>query len=163
MDEEVKKTKKLKTTKIEDKPMTYYYAIGRRKEATARLRLYPVEKGEVKLGNQTYTKGQIVINGRTVEQYFPGELYKKLYLEPLRTTNNLNRFVITAKIEGGGLVGQLTAFIHGLARALETIDKAKYRPILKKRGFLTRDSRIKQRRKAGFAGKARKRKQSPKR
>lgn len=142
----------------------YYQAVGRRKEASARVRLYVVANEEsLILDNKTYAKGQIIVNDRPIEEYFSGEVAKKSYIEPLRTTNNLNRFVITIKIIGGGLNGQLGAVIHGLSRALEKVDKEKYRPILKKRGFMTRDPRAKQRRKAGFAGKARKKKQSPKR
>ena len=154
-----------KNIQTEDKieKTTYYFAVGRRKEASARIRMYIPQVEEVKLADKVYQKGQIIVNQRPIEQYFPGEVCKKIYLEPLRTTNNLSRFVITARIEGGGISGQLGAFIHGVSRALEKIDKEKYRPILKKRGFLTRDSRAKERRKAGFAGKARKKKQSPKR
>jgi len=84
-------------------------------------------------------------------------------MEPFRTTNTMNRFAISIKTKGGGLSGQLGAVVLGLSRALEKVDKERYRPILKKRGFLTRDPRAKQRRKAGYAGKARARKQSPKR
>jgi small subunit ribosomal protein S9 len=140
----------------------FYQAVGRRKEASARVRLYLATLEKVKLGETEYEKGAMVINGRPAENYFPGEVMRKLYLEPLRTTNNLDRFVISALIEGGGLNGQLTAFMHGMSRALLKVDE-KFRPILKKNGFLTRDPRAKQRRKAGFAGKSRKRKQSPKR
>lgn len=158
------KTEKVEKTEPKVAKLDYYYAIGRRKEATARVRLYLVtdEKGVV-VGDQTLTKGQIVVNGRAVENYFPGETFKKIYMEPLRTTNAANRFAASVKVEGGGQAGQLGAIVLGLARALEKTDKEKNRPILKKRGFLSRDPRIKQRRKAGYAQKARKRKQSPKR
>ena len=115
------------------------------------------------MGNQTYKKGQIIVNDRPIENYFPGEASKKNYFEPLRTTNTIGRFAITIKVSGGGLNGQLAAVIHGLSRALIQVDPEKFRSILKKKGFLTRDPRAKQRRKAGFAGKARKKKQSPKR
>jgi small subunit ribosomal protein S9 len=103
------------------------------------------------------------VNGRPVENYFPGEVLKKMYQEPFRTTNTLSRFAVTIKTTGGGLYGQLGAVIHGISRALEKVDKEKFRPILKKRGFMKRDPRAKQRRKAGFAGKARARRNSPKR
>ncbi len=141
----------------------YYEAVGRRREATARVRLYVVTEGSVKVGDSEVVKGAIVVNGRPVEQYFPGEVSKKIYFEPFRTTNTMNRFATSVKVAGGGLAGQLGAFIHGVSRALEKVDREKFRPILKKRGFLTRDSRAKQRRKAGLAGKARAKKQSPKR
>lgn len=129
----------------------FYQAVGRRKESTARVRLAVGGNGE------------IIVNNRPAGEYFPGEIAKLAYLAPLKLTDSLNRFKITVKVEGGGLSGQLGAMIHGMARALEKIDKEKYRPVLKKAGFLTRDPRAKERRKAGFAHKARARKQSPKR
>jgi small subunit ribosomal protein S9 len=141
---------------------TYYEAIGRRKEATARVRLYVV-KESVTVGGTAVAKGAVFVNGKSAEVYFPGEVYKKMYLEPFRTTNTMSRFATTIKTSGGGLAGQLDAVILGVSRALEKVDKEKFRPILKKRGFMKRDPRIKQRRKAGFAGKSRARKQSPKR
>jgi small subunit ribosomal protein S9 len=142
---------------------TFYQAVGRRKTASARVRLYLAAVDKVKIGNTEYEKGQVVINGRPGNDYFPTEVYQKLFLEPFRTTNTLDRFVISVKVAGGGLGGQLDAVIQGVARALQVIDKEKYRPTLKKHGFMTRDPRAKQRRKAGFAHKARKKKQSPKR
>ena len=142
---------------------SFYQAVGRRKESTARVRLYVTEAEEMVVFGKTVKRGDIIVNEKPIEDYFRGEPYKKLYLEPLRTTNALGRFIISAKIEGGGTSGQVGAFIHGLARALEKIDKEKNRPILKKRGFMTRDPRMKERRKAGYAQKARARKQSPKR
>lgn len=143
--------------------VSYYEAVGRRKVASARVRLYVVPGEEVIIGGALVGKGGILVNGKTVEHYFPGEVSKKKYLEPFRTTNTMNRFAASIKATGGGLYGQLGAVIHGLSRALVKVDAEKFRPILKKRGFLTRDPRAKQRRKAGFAGKSRARKQSPKR
>lgn len=143
--------------------VSYYEAVGRRREATARVRLYVVKDGLVKIGDSEVAKGAIVVNGRPAETYFPGEVYKKMFQEPFRTTNTMNRFGTSVKVAGGGLVGQLGAVIHGISRALEKVDKDKFRPILKKRGFMTRDPRAKERRKAGLAGKARAKKQSPKR
>ncbi|MBI4999522.1 30S ribosomal protein S9 [Candidatus Gottesmanbacteria bacterium] len=137
--------------KKEEKKPSFYQAVGRRKEATARVRL--------NLGGN----GEFIVNEQPVEKYFPGEVAKIAYLRPFQLTDSLGRFRVTVKVEGGGLSGQLGAVIHGIARALEKIDKEKYRPILKKAGLLTRDPRAKERRKAGFAGKARKKKQSPKR
>lgn len=152
-----------KTVETPTQP-TYYYAVGRHREASARVRLYILtSETSVSVNGHTYQKGEMVINERPVENYFPGELMKKMYLEPFRTTNALTRFVTTVKVVGGGLQGQLDAVIHGVSRALVKVDSEKNHSILKKRGFLTRDPRIKQRRKAGFAGKARKKKQSPKR
>lgn len=163
----VKQKETDKTEKVEQARVsapTYHYAVGRRKEASARVRLHVlVNEPTLILNGKTYEKGAIVVNDRPVEQYFPTEMAKKLYFEPYRTTNTLGRFLTTIRVEGGGLNGQLGAVVHGIARALVKVDPEKFRPILKKKGFLTRDPRAKQRRKAGFAGKARKKKQSPKR
>lgn len=147
----------------QDSSLSYFEAVGRRREATARVRLYVVKDGPVNIGEIEVSKGAVLVNGRPAESYFPGDVYKKMYLEPFRTTNTMNRFATSIKVSGGGLVGQLGAVILGVSRALEKVDKEKFRPILKKRGFMTRDPRAKERRKAGRAGKARARKQSPKR
>ena len=146
-----------------EEKVSYYEALGRRKVSTARVRLYVVTDSPVTVGGSALEKGAFIVNGRPAEKYFPGEVFKKMYLEPFRTTNTLSRFAVSVKTEGGGLAGQLGAVIHGISRALEKVDKEKFRPILKKRGFMKRDPRAKQRRKAGFAGKSRARKQSPKR
>ncbi len=154
------------TEKIEKagkESVTFYEAVGRRKNASARVRLYVVGDGETTVKGIALSKGSMIVNGRPIESYFPGEVMKKTYQEPFRTTNTLGRFAVSIVVTGGGLSGQLGATIHGLSRALEKTDKEKFRPILKKRGFMTRDPRKKERRKAGFAGKARARKQSPKR
>lgn len=148
----IEKPKEVEEVKVPS--LSYYEGVGRRKESTARVRLN-ITDGD--------SKGTITVNGLPVEKYFSGEIAKKIYLEPFRTTNTLNRFAVSVKVEGGGHEGQLGAFIHGASRALSKVDPEKFRPILKKRGFLTRDPRAKQRRKAGFAGKSRARKQSPKR
>lgn len=147
-----------------EEKLTYYEGVGRRREATARVRLYVVPGEEpLKIRGMEVKKGDITVNGKSAEIYFPGEIMKKAYVEPLRTTNTLGRFAITITTHGGGLNGQLGSVVLGISRALLHVDNEKFRPILKKRDFLTRDPRAKQRRKAGFAGKARKRKQSPKR
>lgn len=150
-----------KTAKSEQ--VSYYEATGRRKTSSARVRMHVVKDEKVTIAGRELAKGDITVNGRSIEQYFPGEVLKKMYMEPFRTTNTMNRFAITITAAGGGLYSQLGAVIHALSRALEKVDKEKFRPILKKRGFMKRDPRAKQRRKAGFAGKARARKQSPKR
>lgn len=141
----------------------YYEAVGRRKNATARVRLHVVKDESVMIGSVDVAKGNMIVNGLPIEQYFPGEVAKKMYQEPFRTTNTIGRFSVSIVVTGGGNAGQLGAAIHGLARALEKVDKEKFRPILKKRGLMTRDPRKKQRIMAGFAHKARARKQSPKR
>lgn len=157
------KTQVERIEKTEKPVISYYEAIGRRKVSNARVRLYVVNDSSLTLHGMTLEKGTMMVNGRTIEDYFPGEVLKKMYQEPFRTTNTLNRFAVTVKTTGGGLYGQLGAFIHGVSRALEKVDKEKFRPILKKRGFMKRDPRAKQRRKAGFAGKARAKRNSPKR
>lgn len=123
--------------------------VGRRKEAVARVRLNP--------GN-----GQITVNGKPIAEYFRGSILQKLYMKPLEITQTSKKFTISAKIEGGGRVSQLKALIHGIARAVAKQTPA-LRTILKKAGFLTRDARVKERRKYGLAQKARAKKQSPKR
>lgn len=144
------KTEEIKKEKKVVRP-SYYQAVGRRKTATACVKL------------QVGGTGKIVINQKPIEEYFAGAVAREIYLEPLVLTNNLNRFDVFAKIEGSGKSAQLGAFVHGLTRALQEVDLEHYRPILKKRGLLTRDARARERRKPGLAGKARKQKQSPKR
>jgi len=160
------KTEKQQVEKIEEKvipAVSYYEGVGRRKVSTARARLYVVAEESVTVGGQAIVKGDIIVNGKPVEKYFPGEVMKKMYQEPFRTTNTLGRFAVSVKTASGGLNGQLGSFILAISRALVKVDLEKFRPILKKRGFMTRDPRAKQRRKAGFAGKSRAKKQSPKR
>ena len=157
------KEEKTKVEKVKEEKITYYEAVGRRKTSTARARLYVVKEESMQLDGKEVKKGEMVVNARPVENYFPGEVLKKMYTEPFRTTNTVGRFVVSVKTNGGGLYSQLGSFIHAVSRALEKVDKEKFRPILKKRGFMTRDPRAKERRKAGFAHKARARKQSPKR
>lgn len=160
--ETIEKTEKAAVKKTTKAPL-YYQAVGRRKEASARVRLYVVSDGELTISGKVIKKGDILVNKRPIEKYFSGEVYKKLYTEPFRVTNTIGRFTVSAIVIGGGSGGQVGAFTHAVARALEKVDREKFRPILKKNGFLTRDPRTKERRKAGFAQKARARKQSPKR
>lgn len=143
--------------------VSYISAVGRRREAVARVRLYSEEKDEIDINGGLFKKGDIHVNGKPIGEYFPGEVAKISYLEPFRVTNTLNKFIITVKAAGGGKSGQLGAVVHGIARALEKFDKEKFTPILRKKNLLTRDSRVRERRKVGMGGKARRRKQSPKR
>jgi len=145
------------------KELAYYEAVGRRRNASARVRLHVAKDETVTVSGKEVKKGEMMVNGRNAEEYFPGEIAKKTYLEPFRTTNTIGRFAVTVHVAGGGPSGQLGATIHGISRALTKVDKEKFRPILKKRGLLTRDPRKKQRIKAGYAHKSRARKQSPKR
>lgn len=164
MPKTVKEVAKTKTEPKKVNKMTFYQAVGRRKDATANVRLYVCDTHKsLTLENVEIKPGDIVVNSRQVNKYFNGAVAEKIYLEPFRTTNTMGRFAVSVKINGGGLAGQLGAFVHGVSRALLLVDNEKFRPILKKKGFLTRDARIKERRKAGFAQKARARKQSPKR
>jgi small subunit ribosomal protein S9 len=124
-------------------------ATGRRKEAIARVRLVP-------------GSGQWKINGRTLDDYFPNKVHQQLVKEPLRVTDLDGRFDVIARIHGGGSSGQAGALRLGVARALNEIDVEANRPGLKKAGFLTRDARVKERKKAGLK-KARKAPQYSKR
>ena len=135
------------TKKVKNKE--YISAIGRRKRSTARIRLYT-------------TKGQILVNEKPIDEYFRG-VPKVYYLKPFELTQTEGKFHATARIEGGGISGQVGAFVHGVSRALVKLDPEKYKAVLKSAGLLTRDPREKERRKFGNAQKARARKQSPKR
>ena len=148
----------VKKTKIK----TFYEAIGRRKSASARIRLYLATKGEVDIFGSKVKKGAIIVNKKPAGEYFGAGFNIQQYLTPLKLTNNLDRFAISAVITGGGRQGQLEALILGIARALILVDIS-FRPALKKAGFLTVDSRVRERRKPGTGGKARRKKQSPKR
>lgn len=152
-----------KTKKEKKDLQSYYEAVGRRKNAIAQVRLFVSSKTDVTISGISVKKGDMIVNSHQIDKYFPGEVFQKMYMEPFKITNTVGRFTVSALIAGGGLSGQLGAFVHGVSRALEIADKEKFRPILKKREFLTRDSRVKERRKAGYAQKARARKQSPKR
>ena len=127
---------------------SYVYGLGRRKTAVAKVRLY---RGE----------GPILVNGKPLEELFTQERHKKAILEPLMVTNNLDKLNATVKVSGSGLSGQAGAIRHGIARALITMDES-FRPLLRSYGLLTRDSRIKERKKYGLI-RARKRQQYTKR
>lgn len=144
------------------KKLSFYEAIGRRKKSTARVRLYLATKNEVKIFEHKYKKGDMIVNKRPIDNYFPLAVDKVLYLRPLELTDSKDRFVISAIIKGGGKNSQLEAYILGLSRALLLTDE-QYRPVLKKPGLLRVDARVKERRKPGTGGKARRKKQSPKR
>lgn len=146
------------------KSIHYYEAVGRRKESVARARLYIVGKDKTATVNGVKMKqGEIVVNKKPIELMFPAIQEKTQYLNPFKITSTEERFVTSILVRGGGKRGQLEAIILALARAIEKTDKETNRPILKKIGLLTRDSRIRERRKVGTGGKARRVKQSPKR
>ena len=127
----------------------YVSAHGRRKEATSRVRLF---KG----------KGEVTVNGKPISNYFHGQAAQVVWQKPFVLTKTMETYYATINISGSGKNSQLEAVVHGLSRALSEADK-EFRPILKKAGLLTRDPRVKERRKYGRAQKARKGKQSPKR
>ena len=124
-------------------------ATGRRKEAVARVRITP-------------GSGQWKINGRTLEDYFPNKVHQQVVAEPFATAAVAGSYDVIARIHGGGVTGQAGALRLGVARCLNAVDAEASRPALKKAGMLTRDSRIKERKKAGLK-KARKRPQFSKR
>lgn len=115
----------------------YYESIGRRKSATARVRLFP--------GGD----GTIIVNERPLEQYFARQVDVMSLLEPLQVTATENRFNVSVLVKGGGVTGQSEAARLGIARALLKVDP-ELRPILRKGGFLTRDARVKERKKPGL-------------
>jgi small subunit ribosomal protein S9 len=122
--------------------------VGRRKEAIVRVRLVP-------------GTGQFTLNGRTLEQYFPNKVHQQLIREPLVTLEKTERYDVVALLKGGGVTGQAGALRLAVARALIEVE-AEDRPALKKAGFLTRDPRVKERKKYGLK-KARKAPQYSKR
>jgi len=124
-------------------------ATGRRKEAVARVRITP--------GSGGWT-----INGRSLADYFPNKLHQQLVKEPFVLTDLIDRYDVVARINGGGITGQAGALRLGVSRALNANDTEANRPILKRNGMLTRDPRIKERKKAGLK-KARKAPQYSKR
>jgi len=113
-----------------------YYGTGRRKNAIARVRLVP-------------GSGEIIINGRTLDDYFGMETLKSIVRQPLALTDTVGKFNVIANVKGGGTTGQAGAIRHGIARALLQAD-GNYRPALKSAGFLTRDPRMKERKKYGL-------------
>lgn len=141
----------------------FIYAVGRRKSAVARVRLYKTVKAGLLWGEQKVEKGKIVVNEKPVGEYFSGIVSEAFHKEPFIATNTLDKYAVTIRVMGGGLKGQLDAALLGIARALSEIDREKFRPILKKKGMLTRDARVRQRRTVGTGGKSRRQKQSPKR
>ncbi len=114
----------------------YFYGTGRRKSSVARVRLYP-------------GSGKITINGRDVEDYFGLETLKLIMNQPFTVTDTMGKFDVVANVNGGGVSGQAGAIRHGIARALLLADET-YRSSLKKAGFLTRDPRMKERKKYGL-------------
>lgn len=132
------------------KKIDYVFAVGRRKESSARARLY---RG----------KAENTVNGMPAAKYFPGELASKAIAKPFGATETSDKYYFSAKVAGGGKEGQLSALVLALARTLVKVSPEKNKLVLKKLNLLRRDSRIRQRRMVGKGGKARRAKQSPKR
>lgn len=127
----------------------FYYGTGRRKKAVARVRLYP-------------GKGDIEINGKEFADYFDLATLRYIVMQPLNATGAADKYDIIVNVHGGGISGQAGAVRHGISRALVDADTIEYKATLKKNGFLTRDSRVKERKKYGLK-KARKASQFSKR
>ena len=115
---------------------TYFYGTGRRKTAIARVRLVP-------------GTGEIIINGISYEELFPRLEHRRVIMQPLLVTESLGKYNTVVKVEGGGISGQSGAISHGIARALIRADE-NLKPMLRQNGLLTRDSRAKERKKAGL-------------
>ena len=114
----------------------YFYGTGRRKKSVARVRIIP-------------GTGVITVNKKDIDEYFGLETLKLIINQPFGTTNTMGKFDVIANVQGGGLSGQAGAIRHGLARALVQADE-NYKPALKAAGFLTRDPRMKERKKYGL-------------
>jgi small subunit ribosomal protein S9 len=128
----------------------YTEAVGRRKVATARVRMY-------------HTPGDFIVNGKAAGQYFATVPYSQAkYNQPFNLTDTRGKFTVSIKVTGSGASAQLGAVIHGIARALVEYNP-EFRGVLKEAGMLTRDDRMKETRKIGAGGKARRKRQSPKR
>ncbi len=132
------------------KKINYTFAVGRRKESNARVRLY---RG----------KGESTVNGMPAEKYFPGEIATKAIAKPFGATEASDKYYFSAKVAGGGKDAQLDSLVLGISRTLVKVSPDKHRTVLKKLNLLTRDSRERQRRMVGKGGKSRRAKQSPKR
>ena len=119
------------------KDTSRFYGTGRRKSSIARVYLMP-------------GTGKITVNKRDIDAYFGLETLKVVVRQPLELTNTLDKFDVLVNVHGGGFTGQAGAIRHGISRALLQVDAEEYRPLLKKAGFLTRDPRMKERKKYGL-------------
>ncbi|MBR5177262.1 MAG: 30S ribosomal protein S9 [Lachnospiraceae bacterium] len=119
------------------KDTSRFYGTGRRKSSIARVYLMP-------------GTGKITVNKRDIDAYFGLETLKVVVRQPLELTNTLDKFDVLVNVHGGGFTGQAGAIRHGISRALLQADSEEYRPLLKKAGFLTRDPRMKERKKYGL-------------
>ena len=127
---------------------TYYAGTGRRKTSVAQVRI-------------SSGGGAIIVNGSPYDERFPRELHRETITSPLVLTETMDKYSVMVKVDGGGVTGQSSAIAHGIARALVKADES-LKPVLRQNGLLTRDSRVKERKKAGLR-RARKAKQYTKR
>jgi len=138
------------------KNTNYILAVGRRKRAVARVRF----------GDKSLKKGDFMVNGKSAAEYFKGKVYQTLYEKPFKLTETLGKIAVNVSVSGGGPKGQLQATVLatvlGIARALSKSEE-KFKKTLRDNGLLTVDQRVRERRKVGTGGKARRQKQSPKR
>lgn len=132
------------------KPKKYIQAIGRRRSATAKARVFE-------------GKEEIIVNDKPISIYWGRPGLAALYLRPFIVTDTLGKYTATVKVTGSGIIGQIGAFVHAVSRALAEVNPEVFRKPLRDANLLTRDPRMKETRKVGQAGKARKKKQSPKR
>jgi small subunit ribosomal protein S9 len=121
---------------VSEKKQSYFYGTGRRKTSIARVRLVP-------------GTGEIIINGVPYEQLFVRAEHRRVITKPLLVTENLGKYNTVVKVEGGGITGQSGAISHGIARALVRADES-LKSVLRQNGLLTRDSRVKERKKPGL-------------
>lgn len=132
------------------KKIDYIYAVGRRKESSARIRLF-------------HGKGENTVNNMPADKYFEGGVMQKMLTRPFGETETSDKYYFSARVTGGGKEGQLAAVVLALSRGLVKVSPEKNRIVLRKSSLLTRDSRTRERRMVGNGGKARRQKQSPKR
>ncbi len=140
----------------------YIQTVGRRKEAVARVRLYPSVR-KVQIGELELAKGEFSVNSMPGKDYFRFKAYYPKLNKFLKELGIEGKFIFTVKVAGGGISSQMDAMIHGVARALDKQDTDAFHELLHKGGYLTRDARTRERRKVGMGGKARRKRQSPKR
>ncbi|MDP3792997.1 MAG: 30S ribosomal protein S9 [bacterium] len=138
------------TKEVNEKKEKYFQTVGRRKESVAIIRLYTKKSTDLIEGDYAL----ITVNDKDYRNYFTDKTLQAIVESPLRKLKSTNRFKATVRVKGGGMSGQADAIKHGLSRALVLFD-LNFRKKLKKSGFLTRDSRVKERRKYGLK-KARK-------
>lgn len=121
------------------KEVKYFYATGKRKSAIAKVRIYPSKEKNI----------SISINERTVDDFFPLKEWQQKMLIPFNVVKLQNKFDLVINVQGGGVIGQLEAIVHGISKALREYDES-FKTILRKNGFITRDSRVKESKKYGL-------------